>query len=492
MAAKNKNTFTPLKLDNFLITNADKNLGEFVSKVEKLKGKTFYRITFMKEDAPAFITFAPYKEEKKAVFLHYCEQNERGIQCSHLARGAAIGKRLGFDVEFSSAKTTADYILDKNAHDDKDYDVLNGRDAFADLVQVVEEEPEEEPTTTPAPSASKKKSSTPAKPAKKRNWKTGWKEVEDYLIEEGATNRILANIQQKRKSVYNSVALTTSASAPVKPETPYKGSMILRAIRHILNGSDIILIGEKGSGKDTMIATIAWVFGYPTTLVTGNGDEDKESLICEPAFIDNESTHVKSDFTKSVENGDLVNFAEINMLQGDVTSVFHSLLDDNQAIPTKLGLVKRHPEHLIIGSMNVGEGYAGVKELNEAFKDRFSMMRLPYGDFRSIIKSKSGLTNKSALDFLESVKNAIDKLIAANDGEGSSAKTIRGYIKAAKYLKDFGTDFDTKVEAIEDYVINRITDFEELCAVRETIREFAWKDFPISQEEELHINAGGL
>lgn len=490
MAAKNK--FTPNNLPAYNINKADKDLGDHVQKVEKLKNKDFYRISFKNEEAPGFITFSEHKGKKIAVFLHYCEQNENGNPCAHIARGIATGKRLGLEIEFYSNKTTIESIQSMDKYKEDNYDILNGRDAFKDLLVVVEEDEEDEATAPTYTSTSKKAPSKPTTISKKRNWKTGWKDVEDYLVGEGAGNRLIREVQQKRIDVHTSVQLTTTTSEPVKPKTPYIGPTVLRAIRHILNGKDLILIGDKGCGKDTLISTVSWVFGYPITLIGGNGDEDKESLVAEPAFKDNESTHVLSEFSKSVENGDLVNFAEINMLQGDVTAVFHSLLDDNEAIPTKLGLIKRHPEHLIIGSMNVGEGYAGVKNLNEAFKDRFSMMRLPYGDFQSIIKSKSGFTNKVGLDFLENVKKAIDKLIASNDGEGASAKTVRGYIDAALYFGKYGVSVDTKTEAVEDYIINKVTDLEELCAVREAIRSYAWKDFPISMEEELYINAGGL
>lgn len=489
-----KNVIRPIKIPEYMILQANNKLGDLIKTVEKHKTTDLYRLTFFNEEAPAFIQKVENSGKEYHVFFHYCENNENGYACSHLAPGIAVGDRIGINVTHGLSKSTHSFINMMNKYEDEEYEILNGGPGFKDFITIVDvtEDPEDtEEIEETEEAESEQPIVTPKTTSSKRDWKKDWYEIQDYLIDSGATHRLIMEVQEKRERVCATVSLTESTSEPTKPQTPYIGSIILRAIKHILNGKDLILIGDKGAGKDTLINTIAWVFGYPITLISGNGDEDKESLVTEPAFKNNESTHVLSEFMRSVQNGDLVNFAEINMLHGDVTSVFHSLLDDNRAITTKVGVIKRHPEHLIIGSMNVGEGYTGIKVLNEAFKDRFAILRLPYGDFLQIIKAKSGLEDDSALDFLVKIKEAIDRLVVSNGGEGAAAKTIRGYIDAAKYLNKYGFNHKTKVEAIEDNIVNKVTNFEEMIAVRQAIREYAWPDFPMSHEEEIYINAGG-
>lgn len=50
-----------------------------------------------------------------------------------------------------------------------------------------------------------------------------------------------------------------------------------------------------------------------------------------------------------------------------------------------------------------------------------------------------------------------------------------------------GITHDTKVEVIEDYVLNKIEDLDEYMALRDMIRASAWRDFPISPEEKKYM-----
>ncbi|MFC5449139.1 hypothetical protein ACFPOG_12775 [Paenibacillus aestuarii] len=198
----------------------------------------------------------------------------------------------------------------------------------------------------------------------------------------------------------------------------------------------------------------------------------------------------KTAFATSVEVGGLSHYAELNMLSGDVTSIFHSVLDDNKQLSTQVGSIIRHKGHLFIGSINVGEQYGGVKKLNGAFKDRCAILKLPYvADFRGMLINKAGLTDTHALDFLEKTKKAIDDLVVTEQ-QGEESKTVRGYIDAANHLKNYGVNFDTKVEVLEDFVINKTEDFEEQMAIRDMIRQKVWSDFPMSIEEENYVNGG--
>lgn len=174
-------------------------------------------------------------------------------------------------------------------------------------------------------------------------------------------------------------------------------------------------------------------------------------------------------------------------MSSDVTAIFHSVLDNNRALATPIGTIERSPYHLFIGSTNIA--YAGTKEMNEALKDRFALIRLPHGDFKSIISKSTGVSTKHILLFLEQVYKAIKNLVSTT-AQGRAAHTIRGYIDAANYLQEYGCNNVTKTEVLEDYIINKIEDFDEMMAVRQAIRDAAWKDFPVSEEEDLYVNGG--
>ena len=180
------------------------------------------------------------------------------------------------------------------------------------------------------------------------------------------------------------------------------------------------------------------------------------------------------------------------MLAGDVTSMLHPLTDENKQLTTPVGTIERNQNFIMIASMNVGNGYAGTRSLNDAFKDRFAVIRLPYvQEFEEMIRSKTGLHDTHGLTFLKQVKEAVDQLIQ-EENQGHAAATIRGYIDAANYFLQIGINNETKEEIIEDYVINKVENIDEYMALRQVIREDAWSSLPITDEEQQYINGENI
>lgn len=464
------------------IQDTKANLYQYVSSVEIDKTNQYYKVIFKELDMPGLIIHQ--NGDYKAI--HYCEANEQSASCKHLNIFAAIVDMLGEQLEKISTKGT---IKEMQAMVDQlaEVEFTNINSKFGLLAPIEESEaPSADSTEVEKTVGSVPTTST----VTSRDSNVGWGAVQTYLDKEGIAPALIHRVKERRDEVHTTVSCLPMMIEPKQPHFPYSGPMLARALRHVLLGKDLILIGGKGSGKDTLISTIGWVLGLPQTIHVGNKDETKESIIGEPAFRNGESTFDLSQFARTVENGGLANLAEINMLMGDVTSVYHSLLDENRVLASPVGPIKRHPHFVLIGSMNVGEGYVGIRSLNDAFKDRCAMLRLPYAqDFSEMIGHKTGLHDRHGLIFLEKVKKAVDQLIQ-EENQGHAASTIRGYIDAAHYFLEIGINSDTKNDVIEDYVLNKVEDHDEYMALRHMIRETAWSDFPISAEEDEFMKGG--
>lgn len=464
------------------VKEIEKNFHQHVKRIDGIENKesSAYIIEFKGLDTPGFLI----RKDGEYVGIHTCEQNERGASCKHLSILAAVAYKVGGSVQKFSIKTSL------KEHDERENQLRalameNMNADFGLIVPVEEPEEAEEPSVSTAPAPSPAVSvSVEAPPT---DWKKDWNTIQTYLDDENISPALIAKIQQRRERVFETVSYRSNMIAATKPHFPYKGDMLARSLRHVLLNKHLILIGGKGSGKDTLISTISWIFGLPMTIQVGSKDETKESIIGEPAFRNGESTFDLSPLALTVGGGGLVNMAEVNMLSGDVTSVYHALFDENGVLATPVGAVHHHENFLMIATMNVGEGYSGVRTLNDAFKDRFAILRLPYvTDFKSMLTAKTGLHDNAGLNFLEKVKGAVDQLIQ-EESQGHAANTIRGYIDAARYFLMVGITHDTKVEVIEDYVLNKIEDLDEYMALRDMIRASAWRDFPISPEEKKYM-----
>lgn len=473
--------FSKVAISDLMIKQFADSLPEKVEKIDVTKSKSqlIYRIEMKDIDVPAYLLIDNKDSTTKGI--HWCEKNENGSNCNHLAVLAGVAHKLDGSLDRISLKTKLSDI--ENISQELSEAEWNAKNSSFGLPVKVEEPEVEETQSEEVVATPSVSSTTPVS----RDWRIGWNEVNDYLDSQGVPVNIIAKVQERRQQISSTVSMQQMMIPPQKPTLPYNGEMVSRALRHILNGKDLILVGGKGTGKDTLINTLSWILNLPVSIHVGNKDETKESIVGEPAFRDGESTFDLSLFAKTVQHGGIANMAEVNMLLGDVTSVYHSLLDDNGVLATPIGSIPRNQHFIMIGSMNVGEGYAGVRELNDAFKDRFAILRMPQTtNFETMIKNKTGLYDKHGLMFLDRIKRAVD-LLLIEESQGHAANTIRGYIDAANYFVEFGINHDTKVEVIEDYILNKIEDIDEYMAARDMIRQEGWSDFPISKEEEDYM-----
>ncbi|MCY9665834.1 AAA family ATPase [Paenibacillus alginolyticus] len=456
---------------------------DYVSRIKRAEvvddGKvaSYVRIDYLDGSKSMWVS-----KDGQSDYVHYCEAFAGKRPCPHLACGVAIS-------EMSSSKIER-FALPKDPDELNAFISSVPSSQFHDVSDTfgIPAAPEEEeaPAAAPAPASLVPTPAPAAAPIGKRDPKVGWKDIENYLLGQGIDRRLLLRIVDKRKAVCDLAATTPMSIEPVAPSTPYQGKMLERALRHIIMGKSLLLVGDKGAGKDTLINTIAWVLGYPMYLQTGHKGYTSETIIGENMPTGNglEVAFKYTAYATCVMNGGLVHFAELNMLMPDATSIFHSVYDDNKQLSTPLGTVPCHQEHMFIASINVGEHYAGVKALNAALKDRLAVLHLPYtADFKLLIEKKSGLTDRHVLQWLEDIKTQID-LLYATEGAGDESRTVRGYIDAANYLKEFGINDQTKIEAIEDFVINKCEDREERFAVRNQLRMSVWKSLPKTKEEE--------
>lgn len=448
----------------------------FLDQVENYEGKNghFYaRVTFKDIETKGYI----YVAGNTKAIAHHCKNAEKGTSCTHTVILTAVAKEFGYDITHMSHKAKMGDFETFEAN----FNAVQWTDSSADI-GIIPNMPSAAAQSTDENVQVASSNTTKREPA------AGWAEIQEHLDAEGFSIALQNKIYDKRVAVHETIPMHSYLMPPIKPDTPYTGEMLEIAISHILMGENLILLGDAGTGKDTVINTISWIFGYPVNLVTGNKDESKESLIVEPAFINNESTYRLTNLTKACYEGGLINFAEINFLKGDVTSVFHPFFDDNGLISTPLGTFKMHPHTLFCASMNVGEGYEGVQRLNKAFKDRFCVLRLvKTASFKELISRKTGLVDIAALEFLEAIQDGLKELHV--EGLATDTDTLRGYFKAAKYFLTFGYNQTSRIRAVEAYILNRVEELEEYCearaAIREVFNELKLQDFPVATEEIL-------
>ena len=157
--------------------------------------------------------------------------------------------------------------------------------------------------------------------------------------------------------------------------------------------------------------------------------------------------------TKAVRVGGVYIQDEVNALAPELTFKIHSLLDkDNKITLNENGgeEIRAHEKFGFIATMN--EGTEGVKEMNEAFRDRFDVIFI--FDYDKNVEERR-VKN-------DSIRAVADLLRARLGQDLSMWVSTRGMIQFQDNIKMFGLD------AAREFFVGKFKP-EERAAVREVV-----------------------
>lgn len=165
-----------------------------------------------------------------------------------------------------------------------------------------------------------------------------------------------------------------------EPSMPFYGTGLLeRAVAALLEGENLLLCGDKATGKNVLAENLAWIFGRPVYNVSFHVNTNSGDLIGTDTFIDNQVQLRRGSIYRCAQYGGFGILDEINMAKNDAVSVLHAALDYRRCIDVPgYDRIDMHEAARFIATMNYG--YAGTKELNEALVSRFLVIDMPAQD----------------------------------------------------------------------------------------------------------------
>lgn len=214
---------------------------------------------------------------------------------------------------------------------------------------------------------------------------------------------------------------------PPQPLRPYKSKTdnLNDALAFTIRSKPLRFIGNKGSGKNTLIETVCWLMNQPMIRVQGSSELDKMDILGSPQLDEGNTSFQLSPLMEALRDGATVIIDEANLVRPEVLGILHSATDTARSVLVPgYGLVKLHPNSQIIYTMN--EGYTGTADMNEATVDRCPTFELePEVNLTEILAgfpaNKVGVAQKVSDD----IRKAVEEGTLSPD-----AITIRGYIDA--------------------------------------------------------------
>lgn len=148
---------------------------------------------------------------------------------------------------------------------------------------------------------------------------------------------------------------------------------VMELVGRKLNGNNIpiLLTGEAGLGKSTIVEHIAKELDLPYSYIAGSGQTSESKLL---GYVDANSNRVETLFTEAYENGGVFCLEEMDAIPASV------LVSVNTAIASDYGsfagrIVKRHKDFYMFATTNtysgVTEVYSGRNKLDDSTLDRY-------------------------------------------------------------------------------------------------------------------------
>lgn len=243
----------------------------------------------------------------------------------------------------------------------------------------------------------------------------------------------------------------------------------------INNNENILLEGESGTGKTSMIKVIAEERGKNLIRINLNGQVSVEDIIGYKTVNNGCISFVEGALITAMKNGDWIVFDELNSANPEVLFTLQSLLDDDKFIVLKEWnneKVIAHPDFRFFATQNPPTNYAGTKELNGATLSRFGcVLSINYSEHEAdILIERTAISNELA-NALVNCANLVREM--NRKGELLALCTTRDLLQVAKMIK-LGVD---KSDAVEVCIINKakIEEREELKKIFELNLDMRFK-----------------
>ena len=241
-----------------------------------------------------------------------------------------------------------------------------------------------------------------------------------------------------------------------QPSMAFYGTGILnRAVTALLEGENLLLCGDKATGKNILAENLAWIFGRPVYDISFHVNTDSSSLIGTDTFVNNEVKLREGPIYQCARWGGFGILDEINMAKSDAVSVLHGVLDFRRILDVPgYDRISLHPAARFIATMNYG--YAGTKELNEALVSRFMVINMPSLTMERMYQILENLFPSIRREAEEQFAGLfLDLQLKAQNGEISTkAVDMRGLIGALRMVRG-GL---TPLEAIDMGITNKTFD----------------------------------
>ncbi|WP_273852706.1 ATP-binding protein [Guptibacillus spartinae] len=276
-------------------------------------------------------------------------------------------------------------------------------------------------------------------------------------------DKIQDRIEDRRDANPNSNHYLIGSEGYTAPDM----SIVKDAVTALILGKNVLLKGPTGAGKTKLAELISYFFNQPMYSINCSVDLDAEALLGYKTLSYDEQnnahiTFIPGPVENAMKNGELLYIDEINTAKAETLPILNGVLDYRRMVlnPFTGETVRAKENFGVIAAIN--EGYIGTAPLNEALKNRFIVIEVPYlqGEaLKEMLSEQSLLDDSNLLD--QFVTLSADLQSKVRDGQISEeAASPRSLLDACDL-----TTFMEARRAIKRAITDKLEDEREKAAV---------------------------
>ena len=264
-----------------------------------------------------------------------------------------------------------------------------------------------------------------------------------------------------------------------------------RVMKDLLMEKNVLMVGERGTGKNSIIYELAHRLNQPIEVLSMNEDTTTRDLTERMILVDGKTEWVPSAVVEAIKNGRWLVLDEIDRAPPGVLSVLNNLLQFKEITLRSGERIRAGDGFRVVALMNPPtSAYAGG-ELSSELEDRFLIHYIDY------------LPEKEEVEYLKSIGPDVDTetivnlVRAANDlredyrnGNIPKPFSTRGLVNVVEHLNEYPEDpvygelfrvFNLKYLSDEYHeTVNKV--FKTYDLMRSNVEIAPWEDIVMEEE----------